>query len=146
MSHTRAHPALRSPTPEIAFLFFSARKNGLKFENPFGDKFSGLFVRGNKFYSFLKGFHGSLFGVVALCKRCVDRASWCRGVYPLQPTMQTIVTKIRAPKRLKKALVFLTVVRSVWKDFLNFSGKFVAIFRGFLLGVISVSRHVRAAC
>jgi hypothetical protein len=53
-----------------------------------------------------------VFLVLLRCVRVVLIARRGAG-YPLQPTMQNIVTKIRAPKRLKKCLEFLTAKRFV---------------------------------
>jgi hypothetical protein len=64
--------------------------------------------------------------------RCVSVVLIARhgagGCTPLQPTMQNIVTKIRAPKRLKKELEFLSAKSFVRKEFLNFYGNYLAIF------------------
>jgi hypothetical protein len=55
-----------------------------------------------------------VFLVLLRCVRVVLIARrGAGGVYPLQPTMQNIVTKIRAPKRLRKYLEFLTAKRFV---------------------------------
>jgi hypothetical protein len=70
-----------------------------------------------------------VFLVLLRCVRVVLIARrGAAGVYPVQPTMQNIVTKIRGSKRLKKCSEFLTAKRFVRKDFLNFYGNFWAIF------------------
>jgi hypothetical protein len=95
------------------FIFFPPKKNVPKFENLFTHKGFRLFVPGNNLNSFLKIFYGSLL-VLLRCVRVVLIARrGAGGVYPVQPTMQNMVTKIRAPKRLKKKLEFLSAKQFV---------------------------------